>query len=86
MHQSEQKDHTADEAPPQFKLNRDRSTAVALDHYWIPIGADTPRGVKLLLLGAGGVAQLGLWDGKTKFWTHWVPMPKKREVQNAHTP
>ena len=62
-----------------FKLSKDGSVAVATDYYWQPIDADTPRGVKLQLLGAGGVAVHGMWDGKNKFWTHWAPLPKVRK-------
>lgn len=60
-----------------YKLNKDQSVAVATDYYWIPVGPDTPRGVKLQLLGIGGVAQYGIYDGKSTFWTHWAPLPKK---------
>ena len=34
-----------------------------------------PRGVKVLLLGAGGVAVIGTWDGKSPFWQGWAPLP-----------
>ena len=65
-----------------FQLNNERSVAVALDYYWMPVGPDTPRGVKLQLLGRGGVATHGLWDGRSTFWTHWTPLPRmpKNEV------
>ena len=62
-----------------FKLNKDNTVAVATDYYWERIGPDTPRGVKLQLLGIGGVAAYGQYDGKNKFWTHWAPLPKRRE-------
>jgi len=58
-------------------INRDKTAAVATDYYWIPITKDTPRGVKLQLLGIGGVAAYGIWDGKSQFFTHWAPLPKK---------
>ena len=63
-----------------YKLNSDKTVAVAAGttgQHWLPIDADTPRGVKLQLLGKGGVAQYGLWDGKEPFWTHWAPVPRR---------
>ena len=62
--------------PMNYKLNKDASVAVATDYYWIPIDENTPRGVKLQLLGIGGVAVYGSWDGRSRFWTHWAPLPK----------
>lgn len=62
-----------------YLLNRDQTVAVAnptSGPYWIPIGTDTPMGVKLQLLGKGGVAAYGLWNGKETFWTHWAPLPR----------
>lgn len=64
-----------------YKLDSTESAAVARDFYWIPIDADTPRGVKILLLGRGGVASLGHYHhkpGDSEFWSHWVPLPKRR--------
>lgn len=63
------------------RINTDKTVAVATDYYWIPIDADTPRGVKLQLLGSGNVAVYGAWDGKNPFWTHWAPLPKRRGAQ-----
>lgn len=61
-----------------YKLSKDQSVAVAIDYFWEPIGPTTPRGVKLQLLGQGGVAQYGIWNGKDEFWTHWAPLPRKK--------
>lgn len=58
-------------------LNSDKTVAVAIDYFWLPINEYTPRGVKLQLLSKGGVACYGHWDGKNSFWTHWAPLPKK---------
>ena len=58
-------------------LNTDKTVAVAPDNYWLRIDKDTPRGVKMQLLGIGGVAAYGEWDGKNKFWKAWAPLPKK---------
>jgi len=58
------------------KLNTDKTALVATDHYWIPIDADTPLGVKLLLINQGaGVATLGQYF-KTGHFTHYAALPK----------
>ena len=55
-------------------LNKDGTVAVAVDTYWLPINT-APRGVKVQLLGKGGVATYGTYYGD-KFWMHWCPLPK----------
>lgn len=61
-------------------INSAGTAAVAVDYYWLPIDGDTPRGVKLQLLGKGGVATYGIWNGRDTFYTHWAPLPKKPDV------
>lgn len=56
-------------------LNTDKTVAVATDVYWMPVNHNTPRGVKLQLLGKGGVAVYGVYHGD-KFFTHWQALPK----------
>lgn len=63
-------------------LNKDQTVAVATDYYWEKIDANTPHGVKLQLLGVGGVAVYGHYDGKNRFWTHWAPCPRMRKETN----
>jgi len=58
-----------------YKLNSEKTVAVSTDVYWLPISSDTPRGVKLQLLGASGVAVYGIYNGD-KFWTQWQSLPK----------
>lgn len=59
----------------------DKSGTVAVDHDYFWRSMDTcPRGVKVQLLGAGGVAVYGNYNGKDKFYTHWAPLPKKPKV------
>lgn len=63
----------------------DSSCKVAVDksYYWLPM-KDCPRGVKLQLLGAGGVAVYSHYDGKETFWQGWAPLPtRKLKEQNA---
>lgn len=58
------------------KLNAARTAAVSLDAVWRPIDADTPRGVKMLLINQdAGVAHIGL-RGADNFYTHWHALPK----------
>lgn len=59
----------------------DSTGAAAVDrsYFWQPMET-CPRGVKVQLLGRGGVAMYGSYNGKDKFYTHWAPLPKlKRE-------
>lgn len=61
-----------------FKLNKSRDVAVAQDYYWNDNMQECPRGVKVQLLGTGGVATYGQYDGKSEFWVAWAPLPKRR--------
>ncbi len=60
-----------------YSINTEKTVAVSPDYYWLPINKDTPKGVKIQLLGLGGVAVYGEWDGKSRFWQAWAPVPKK---------
>ena len=65
----------------QYKLDSTETAAVATEFYWLPIDDSTPRGVKILLLGRGGVASLGHYHhkpGETQFWEFWAPLPRKK--------
>lgn len=54
---------------------------VAVDHgyYWNRDMGNCPRGVKVQLLGAGGVAVYSGYNGKDPFWVGWAPLPKQRK-------
>ena len=52
----------------------DNTVAVDHSYEWQPIGT-CPRSVKVQLLGKGGVAIYGLYDGKDPFWEGWAPLP-----------
>jgi hypothetical protein len=58
-------------------LNTVDKVAVAKYVYWQRIDHETPRGVKLQLLGKGGVATYGMLQGRDFFWTHWAPLPRR---------
>lgn len=64
----------------KYKLDSTMSAVVADDYYWIPIDKNTPKYMKVLLLGRSGVATMGHYEGLpgTQFWTYWAPLPKKR--------
>lgn len=44
-------------------------------YFWQPMST-CPLSKKVQLLGAGGVAVYGSWDGKTTWWQGWAPLPK----------
>lgn len=60
------------------QLDSTGAAAVDRNYFWQPIST-CPRGVKVQLLGAGGVAMYGQFNGKDKFYTHWAPLPKLRK-------
>jgi hypothetical protein len=55
---------------------KNREVAVATDYYWNPIKS-CPRSVKVQLLGRGGVAVYGMYNGDS-FWQEWAPLPQRR--------
>lgn len=61
------------------KLNADQTVAVATDVYLNPDMSAAPRGVKLQLIGEGGVAVYGTYNGDP-FWKEWCPVPKRRKM------
>lgn len=61
------------------KLNADQTVAVATDVFWNEDMSTCPRGAKVQLLGAGGVAVYGDYHGDP-FWVGWCPLPKRRKV------
>ena len=63
--------------PPGHKLNADQTVAVATDVFWNEDMTTCPRGAKVQLLGAGGVAVYGDYHGDP-FWQAWCPLPKRR--------
>jgi len=60
-----------------FSYNHSHDVAVSNDVYWNESMIDCPRGVKVQLLGAGGIAMYGNYDGKDKFYVAWSPVPKR---------
>jgi len=68
-----------------YKINTDKTAAVATDIFWQPIDEHTPIGVKMLLINETyGVAVLSPYVGNAKVFTHWAPLPKfKKEPDYA---
>ena len=67
---------------PTHALNRDKTVAVATDYYWNEDMSACPTGAKVQLLGVGGVASYGNYNGRDDFWVAWAPLPKRREVKS----
>jgi len=59
-------------------VNTIEATAVATDYFWQPM-CTCPRGVKVQLLGKGGVAMYGQYNGKDDFYEAWAPLPRRRK-------
>ena len=52
--------------------------AVDQNYFWQPIKT-CPLGVKVQLLGKGGVAMYGQYSVRSDFYTHWAPLPKLKK-------
>jgi len=58
------------------KIDSTGTAAVAIDHYWIPIDENTPRGVSMWLINKrSNVAQKSHYNAGEKFFDHWFPLP-----------
>ena len=66
-----------------IKVTADGAAAVSLDTVWIPIGPNTPRGVKLQLISQKyGVAHYGPYLPGDSYYTHWHPLPTFAKVSS----
>ena len=65
---------------PKDWLDSTGTAAVDRNYFWQPIST-CPRGAKVQLLGQGGVAMYGTYNGKDTFYTHWAPLPKLPKEQ-----
>jgi len=57
-------------------LNTDQTVAIDRDYHWRPM-VNCPHSVKVQLLGKGGVAIYGIYNGNDQFWEGWAPLPKR---------
>lgn len=72
---SKMKDCLIDAIEAGYTVDSSGHAAVDTAYFWQPI--DTcPRGVKVQLLGKGGVAMYGVLSRNDEFCTHWAPLPK----------
>ncbi len=60
-----------------YKVNTDRTAVVSTDAEFSEDMGRCPRGVKCLLLGAGGVASVSEYHGE-RFWVGWFPLPRRK--------
>ena len=60
-------------------LNRDATVAVSPTYTYNEDMSQAPRGVKLILLGASGVAVLTEYNGKNPFWVGWAALPRRAD-------
>lgn len=62
--------------PDSYRINADRTAAVALDTTWRTDMDRCPRGVRVLLLVRGGCAVIGEYRGETGYEA-WHPLPRR---------
>jgi hypothetical protein len=56
-------------------ISTDKSSVVDSGYFWRPMQT-CPLSRKVQLLGLGGVAVYGQWNGSDTFWRGWAPLPK----------
>lgn len=61
-----------------YHLNGNKSVAVSNEVFWNEDMTQCPRGVKVQLLGQGGVAVYAQYVLDDRFWIGWAPLPKRR--------
>lgn len=60
-----------------FKINSDKTAAVATQSFFMPITKDTPRNVNCVVLTIHGVARMGnIKAGEEDQYMGWFPCPK----------
>ena len=66
------------DAAASYRLNSGKEVAVSTSYRLNKDMAACPRGVKVLLLGAGGVLVIGQYAGEP-FWEEWCALPKRAD-------
>lgn len=62
------------------EITHDKVAAVDRGYHYRPIDKDTPMGVKMLLANKDyGVATIGSLPDRSKYFTHWSPLPTFRK-------
>lgn len=64
-----------------MRINAEKTVAVSNEVFWNEDMSICPRGVKVQLLGQGGVATYGTYDGKDQFWVKWQSVPRNRRKE-----
>lgn len=59
-----------------YRLNNDKSAAVAIDYCWQPLSL-APKGTRILGLSKGGVARVDVFTGKSLDLIAWAPLPRR---------
>lgn len=57
-----------------YRISSDSVAAVSTESTFLPMST-CPISRKVILLGAGGVATVGQYDGHEPFWQGWHPLP-----------
>ena len=66
-----------------ISINNRDNVAVSNQTFLVPDMKSCPIGVKVQLLNKGGVLVYGNYDGKSKDWLAWAPLPRIRKDNNA---
>lgn len=66
----------AENAGDVYRLTSDRTAAVSTQSTFLSMDS-CPISRKVILLGAGGVATVGQYDGREPFWQGWHPLPRR---------
>ena len=64
-----------------YQIDSTGGAAVDPDYYWNEDMESCPLGTKVQLLGAGGTATHGHYDGGA-FWIGWTPLPRRRQEKS----
>lgn len=59
-----------------YRISSDRVAAVSSESTFLPMDS-CPISRNVILLGAGGVATVGQYDGRETFWQGWHPLPRR---------
>lgn len=61
-----------------YRLNTERTVAVSNEYCWQPMET-CPIAVKILLIGGGGIATIGQYNGRDEFWKGWAALPQVKK-------
>lgn len=69
-----------------FRINADKTAAVATSAFFMPINAETPRNVNCVVLTIHGVARMGkIKVGEENQYLGWFPCPKNpHDLEERH--